>query len=83
MFDDNIKFFIVNFSHIQAIDSSGALLFEKLITICKERGIKMFVCGIKKQPEKLFKKLSLDKKIGNEYMVNSISDALLYIKDNH
>ncbi|ABF39228.1 sulphate transporter [Candidatus Koribacter versatilis Ellin345] len=67
---------IVRLRNMTAIDATGIQALETAIEAIRRTGRKVLLCGARRQPKELIEQSGLGAHVGEENMLNSISDAL-------
>jgi Sulfate permease and related transporters (MFS superfamily) len=73
---DGLETLVFSLRGVPTIDHGGVEEFLQVCKNCKDKGIKVKVCGLQKPVETMFRRLEVDKEIGEENLYSSAITAV-------
>ncbi|EPR37310.1 sulfate transporter [Desulfovibrio sp. X2] len=67
---------ILHLRHVHSLDATGVHAFESFLNRCRKRGVVLILSGAKPGVREVFRNSGLLAKLGREYMVQDLSQAL-------
>lgn len=74
--DPGIRVVILRMRSVPAMDITALHSLEKIMAICKKRGITLLMSHVQEQPMSMMRKAGFDQKVGEENFCAHIDDAL-------